>query len=167
MEIFLSLRMKYLFLIGLSALLMIYSCRTTPDDVEAAGIQAGQVNSSGCLTSVRITENDEYIRFKTNGHKLISIGHFNTLFNCASGTLSAKAELVPPFIINLYEAEERSDANCICPYNPEYSISDIENGEYAVTLFKNGSEYFTFNLIIENSMDVIIAIPRYPLNSQR
>lgn len=92
---------------------------------------------TGCKSTVSGTRNsstEESIMYETIRDNYVRITHNNARFNCEPGRIYAELiEKGQTFII--VEKEEKSSANCICPYDLGYDIGPLTEGqEYTVSI---------------------------------
>lgn len=96
-------------------------------------------NNSGCKPSAesRSVGGNEYFELKGSQAGNLLVKHINAVFNCASNKFEAKANLEGKTITvtELAIIENGVMANCICPYDLDYEIGPLEEGEtYSITV---------------------------------
>ena len=98
-------------------------------------------NNSGCkpLAESRASYgNDEYIELKGAQNGCLYVKHANVIYICAPHNFAAKASLEGKSII-VTEVDimniEDPFTTCVCPYDFDYEIGPLENGEtYSMTV---------------------------------
>ena len=94
------------------------------------------VANSGCKsTSHTRSEYPECFEFKALDGGYLSVNHVNALFNCAPGELKIEAT-IDGNVIRILETEEKSLANCICPYDLYCEVGPLSNGDYKVLIYR-------------------------------
>lgn len=94
------------------------------------------VANSGCKSTSRTrSEYPECFEFKALDGGYLSVNHVNALFNCAPGELKMEAT-IDGNVIRILETEEKSLANCICPYDLYCEMGPLSNGDYKVLIYR-------------------------------
>lgn len=94
------------------------------------------VANSGCKsTSHTRSEYTECFEFKALDGGYLSVNHVNALFNCVPGELKMEAT-IDGNVIRILETEEKSLANCICPYDLYCEVGPLSNGDYKVLIYR-------------------------------
>jgi hypothetical protein len=151
--------MRFLWPVLFFILLMISSCeKSTRIIILNRDLMISDLNNSGCKNQLRSAVSTESIHFKMLNEGKLLIEHSNTFFNCAPGRITVHCEIIPDNHINIYEDEEKNDANCICPYDLSYSINGINAGEKTLSIYLMNVERLTYTLNLTNSTDTLILI---------
>lgn len=119
---------------------------------------------TGCKSTISGTRNpltDESIMLETIRENYLRITHNNARFNCEPGRIYAELiEKGQTFII--VEKEEKSSANCICPYDLGYDIGPLTEGqEYIVSIrigYTESSEIAKFSFVFSPNIKEEISI---------
>ena len=113
---------------------------------------------SGCKNSSNKTLETETITLKTNAVNDLKIKHSNAIFPCCpDGELIAKASLTNDTIV-LKEYSTDQTCDCLCPYDLEYTIGEIEHGKYTVSMAYEDYSYFSFTINFNSDTDTTIII---------
>ena len=119
---------------------------------------------TGCKAIVSGTRNpstDESIMYESIRENYVRITHNNARFNCEPGRIYAELiEKGQTFII--VEKEEKSSANCICPYDLGYDIGPLTEGqEYTVSIrtgYTESSERAKFSFVFSQNIKEDLSI---------
>lgn len=119
---------------------------------------------TGCKAIVSGTRNpstDESIMYESIRENYVRITHNNARFNCEPGRIYAELiEKGQTFII--VEKEEKSSANCICPYDLGYDIGPLTEGhEYTVSIrtgYTENSERAKFSFVFSQNIKEDLSI---------
>ena len=94
------------------------------------------VATSGCKSSnYTRSEYPECFEFKALDGGYLSVNHVNALFNCVPGELKMEAT-IDGNVIRILETEEKSLANCVCPYDLYCEVGPLSNGDYKVLIYR-------------------------------
>ena len=120
------------------------------------------VANSGCKsTSHTRSEYPEYFEFKACDGGYLSVNHVNAMFNCAPGELKIEAT-IDGNVIRILETEEKSLANCVCPYDLYCEVGPLSNGDYKVLIYRWAFEIpfqqysITYHKGLNTKLDVIV-----------
>ncbi|MBR5393388.1 MAG: hypothetical protein IK148_11125 [Prevotella sp.] len=131
---------KYMFLWGVFALLGLVACSDeTPEEQPERMFALTNLNYSGCKSYVesRSIGDNEYFELKGTQAGNLLVKHANAVFNCASDKFEAKASIEGK-TITVTELDVIKDGvmvKCICPYDLDYEIGPLKEGEtYSMTV---------------------------------
>ena len=151
--------MRFLWPVTFFGLLMISAC-DKPSQIVTLNhdLMISDFNNSGCKNHLRSTGSVESIHFKMLNGDILSIEHFNVLFNCEPGKITVNCEMISNDHINIYEDEETDDANCICPYDLSFKINGIKAGENSISIYLMNLERLTYTLNLSNTTDTLFVM---------
>jgi hypothetical protein len=127
-------------------------CSGDGTDAESGNeFRVRDVATSGCKSSnYTRSEYPECFEFKALDGGYLSVNHVNALFNCVPGELKMEAT-IDGNVIKILETEEKSLANCVCPYDLYCEVGPLSNGDYEVVIYHDSFEIpvrkfsFTYN----------------------
>ena len=138
------------FLLFIHSIVFVISCDNANDSEpkvdqhqsESYVTTNGTASNDGCKkTYLRTLDAEEIVRLKAIGQNQLQLNHLNSILNCAPGKISFDAQVGKDAII-IKETEEDISANCVCPYDLEYTITIPVAGKYQLSI--NGYKYGTF-----------------------
>lgn len=110
--------------------------------------------------SVGINKNGtviEYITLKTVDDYYIHVNHINSIFNCEPGQITIKVD-ISSTTITFNEDETSSLANCICPFDLEFTLGPLHYGNYTLIFQKGGVTFKEYSMDFKKSTDIQIDI---------
>lgn len=132
------------------------------DEGSSNGFCVRDVATSGCKSSnYTRSEYPECFEFKALDGGYLSVNHVNALFNCVPGELKMEAT-IDGNVIRILETEEKSLANCICPYDLYCEVGPLSNGDYKVLIYRWAFEIpfqqysITYHKGLNTKLDVIV-----------
>jgi len=139
----------------LSAIILIFIC-CEKQTIDKFGIT--DFSHSSCKNSSNKSSNIQTsITLASINAKEIRVNHNNTMFNCCPGKLEVDAQIITDTII-INESETESTCNCICPYDFEFTIGNLEYGNYVFILRKDNFDYYKFAIDFNKDTDTTIII---------
>jgi hypothetical protein len=111
-------------------------CKTCEDNNPHAS--GTLVNYQGCKSvgnqtardQSEIPSNKDCIEYSYDGQTLF-LKHINSAFNCCPGEISADIH-IDGNMITISENEKEAGCLCLCLFDLEYKISNLEPGEYTI-----------------------------------
>jgi len=123
---------------------------------ESSTFHVRDIANSGCKSANHTrSEYPEYFEFKACDGGYLSINHVNALFNCVPGELKIQAT-IDGNVIKIFEKEETSLANCVCPYDLYCEIGPLSVGDYDVFVYRDSFESPSqhFSITYKNGLNV-------------
>ena len=104
---------------------------------------AGNTTHNNCKSYYTRTIS-EFVQLKTENNQQLNIKHIDAVLNCEAGKITFDCA-VREGIISIREKEEFTNANCVCPYDLDYTIKLPGYGKYKLVI--NSIEFgeFEFN----------------------
>lgn len=125
------------------------SCDKTDDSDMASSPQGSEITTVGNTThnnckSLYTRTISEFVQLKTINNEQLNIKHIDAMLNCEPGKITFDCA-VGNGIIYITEKEESTAANCICPYDLDYTIKLPGYRKYKLII--NSTEFgeFEFN----------------------
>lgn len=91
---------------------------------EKNSLATGPADTLSCVEYEYLAEN-----------KTLRISHLNAGFNCCPGELSCEADIIN-HELKITESEEEPGCNCMCLFDLEIEITDLEPGIYSLRLIE-------------------------------
>lgn len=82
--------------------------------------------------------------------KILKISHLNAGFNCCPGELDCKADIQNRELI-ITESEEEAGCNCMCLFDLEIEITDLEPGIYTLRM---AEPYIGQQALLKDTLDL-------------
>jgi hypothetical protein len=125
------LSMKKLFSHALVVILLLAGCGKTDPNPDN---DYSEVTTSGCKQSfVFTTTGNDFSTIQYNySNKVLHIKHINAGFNCCPDKISFKAS-VSDTIIGVDEKESKALCDCMCLFDLDYDIREVERKRYWIT----------------------------------
>lgn len=129
-----------LFFLALGLLLFLSTgCR---NEVEPGAVPQGQLLSrTGCLMTVAgnmarhqaIDVLQECLSYRSLPGGVVMLSHEGAVFNCEPGEITSTV-CFNDNTIEIREYQSQNGAYCLCPYNLEFRLSDLDAAVYHLTL---------------------------------
>ena len=167
-ELFYALLM-FLFMAGCS------DDKEEPTDVEQPPKEfaLANFNNSGCKSIAESRSGiygfDEHFELNAIADGGLRVRHENVVFNCASSKFEAKAVMEGKTITVTEVDVTKSEvmANCICPYDFEYDIGPLKDGEtYSMTVITTVEPLFDDPRITVDSLKTTFSFTYSPTLSK-
>jgi len=118
-------------------------------------IEIINISNTGCKNT---KEQIETIRFKANNSQQLEITHSNTFFACCpNGTIKVESSHTDK-TINLNELYTETNCNCLCAYDLNYTIANLEYGHYNINIYRSNDKYFELEIEFNSNTDTIFTI---------
>jgi hypothetical protein len=150
--------MKYLNLLIL--VISITACskdENIQDLQQRSNIQFEELEISGCKGNKAASINNEYLLIEPVSNNKIKVTHQNVMFNCCIDEPIIDFEVKG----NSIQANENSTdpvCNCICPYDVEFLIDNLDPGKYNFTLNYQKLQKVKLSFIIPLTEPIQVAI---------
>lgn len=150
--------MKYLKLTSLLFIATLFFASCDKDKTEVFGVK--DFTHSDCKNNSKknFLNEPETITLKTIGENELKITRKNVTFNCCPGELKVETSLIGD-TLTLKEYSTENSCNCICPYDLEYTIEELEYGNVVFLITtKDYYESYRFKFNLNSNTDTTITI---------
>ena len=153
--------MKYLRFVSLVFITAVLFISCEKSKIETLAVK--DFSHSDCKNNSKksLWDEPETIILKTISTNELRITRRNVIFNCCPGELKVKISFTNDTIIS-QEYSTKDLCNCICPYDLEYSIENLEYGNlvFLITTKDADAPYkFKFDLNFDSNTDTTIILP--------
>ncbi len=146
--------MKYLNL--LTIVLLLFACSeedNIKDLSKSTDIKLKEVIFSGCKGNNVNSLSSESILIIPTSENSIKVTHQNVMFNCCIENPNVKLDKSKNEIV-IKESSTNPVCNCICPYDIEFSIENIEPGSYDFIVYYENLQKIKLSISIPLEEDV-------------
>ena len=78
---------------------------------------------------------EDCLEYRYNGTDTLALSHINAGFNCCPGEIDADISFEGN-IITITERESTAGCHCLCLYDLDYQIANLEPGEYTIRVIE-------------------------------
>jgi hypothetical protein len=110
------------------------------------------------------------VQYQYDGSSMLTLKHVNAGFNCCPGTISANIDIAD-HVITITEHESVPGCHCLCLFDLDYQIENLEPGEYQVEFIELYTEagddplVFTLDISQAGSGEYCVTRTHYPWSS--
>ena len=92
-------------------------------------------NASGQLDGYIPGQHEDCLEYQYNGTDTLTLRHINAGFNCCPGEITADIEFNGN-VITITEREVEQGCDCLCLFDLDYEITNLEPGEYTIRIIE-------------------------------
>ena len=112
---------------------------------------------SGCKNNLAKNTEQETIRLTLTTNNTLSVSHNNVFLNCCNEKLFFDFKKTDKMLL-FYEKDGEDYCNCICPYNLEFTISNVLPQKYTILLYRDHLNTAKFSIDFTLVQDTTIAL---------
>jgi len=154
---------KIPFLLSVSFLVTIaFGChKNDSDPLEDQTLSVIETISSGCKgTTKSTTEEPQSIELKAISGNQLQITFVNVLLNCCTENIISNASIENNILKVFFVENPPGLCNCICPYDLECIIDNMENRKYEIEVYAGGdTPDAKFSFTFTQKLDIKYDIP--------
>lgn len=147
-----------------------FGCKSSSGKEEPTGTLLGYQGckelKKGAGWGSNVASNQDCLEYHYSGQKL-ELKHINAAFNCCPGAISTDIS-VNGKIITITELEETAQCLCLCLFDLNMEIDDLESGEYTIRVnelyIDDGDEPLEFTVQLSSGVSGSYCLERnhYP-----